>query len=67
MECDEFLYIIRNHKPQDIVQAERIMMVCHLKECESCAKLIGEQIKISGVENDDEVKRLAAMDREVVT
>ena len=66
MECDEFLYIIRNHKPQDIVQAERVMMICHLKECESCAKLIGEQIA-QGVENDEEVKRLAEMDREVVT
>jgi hypothetical protein len=66
VECDEFLYIIRNHKPQDIVQAERVMMICHLKECESCAKLIGEQIA-QGVENDEEVKRLAEMDREVVT
>jgi hypothetical protein len=42
------------------------MMICHLKECESCAKLIGEQIA-QGVENDEEVKRLAEMDREVVT
>jgi hypothetical protein len=66
MACDEFLYIIRNHKPQDIVQAERVIMICHLKECESCAKLIGEQIA-KGVDNDDEMKRLAAMDREVVT
>ena len=65
MECDEFLYIIRNHKPQDIAQVERIMMICHLKECESCAKLINEQIA-NGVENDEEVKRLAEMDREVV-
>jgi hypothetical protein len=66
MECDEFLYIIRNHKPQDIVQAERVIMICHLKECESCAKLISEQIA-KDVDNDDEMKRLAAMDREVVT
>jgi len=65
MECDEFLYIIRNHKPQDIAQVERVMMVCHLKECETCAKFINDQIA-NGVENDEEVKILAEMDREVV-
>jgi hypothetical protein len=65
MECDEFLYIIRNHKPQDIAQVERIMMICHLKECESCAKLINEQIA-NGVENDEEVKRLAEMDKSIM-
>lgn len=64
MECDSFLALIRNYRPQDLTQVERIWVVEHYKECVSCRSVIcGLPIDNS---DDEEICKLAQLDRRIV-
>ena len=63
MQCDEFLYIIQNYLPQDLEQVERIWIIDHIKECESCCQFVSKMVF---KEPDLEAKRLAELDKKVI-
>ena len=70
MECEEFLYTIKHYLPQDLTQVERIWIIEHLKECESCCRFVGELVfksKKQIEENPDLIaKELALLDKKVI-
>lgn len=64
MECDNFLALVNNYQPQDLTQVERIWLICHFRECESC------RVFISGLPTndsaDEEMRELAQSDKRVL-
>jgi predicted anti-sigma-YlaC factor YlaD len=70
MDCEEFLYVIQHYLPQELEQVERIWVIEHIQECESCCRFVSELVfkAKDDIERlaDLEIKRLAELDKKVI-